>query len=91
MIEKEHYVAYWTIFDVKAYFNGEPQALFVITKRFRTKEEAEKKVAEELEKFKILIMKILVMYPKNQIINLYIMLQPEKFIHFKQSQLKNKY
>lgn len=53
MIEKEHYVAYWTIFDVKAYFNGEPQAFFVITKRFRTKEEAEKKVAEELEKFKV--------------------------------------
>lgn len=53
MIEMEHYVAYWTIFDVRAHFNGAHQSFFVRTERFRTKEEAEKKVAEELETFKV--------------------------------------
>lgn len=52
MIEMEHYVAYWTIFDASAYFNGAHQSFFIRTERFRTKEEADKKVAEELEKFK---------------------------------------
>lgn len=52
MIEMEHYVAYWTFFDVSAHFNGAHQSFFVKTERFRTKEEAEKKVAEELKKFK---------------------------------------
>ena len=53
MIEIEHYVAYWTIFDISAHFNGEHQSFFTKTERFRTKEEAEKKVAEELELFKV--------------------------------------
>ena len=53
MIEMDHYVARWTIFDANAHFNKEYEPSFLIrTERFRTKEEAEKKVAEELEKFK---------------------------------------
>lgn len=53
MIEIEHYVAYWMVYDASAHFNGAHQAFFNRTERFRTKEEAEKKVAEELEAFKV--------------------------------------
>ena len=51
MIEMKHYVAHWEMFDADSYYNG-GTSVGHKHERFRSKQEAEKKVAEELEKFK---------------------------------------
>lgn len=52
MIELKHYVAYWKAFDASSYFSGAHEAIFRRYERFISRKEAEKKVSEELRKFK---------------------------------------
>lgn len=52
MIKLKHYIARWEYFDSSRHFGGYPQSFFHLCERYLKKEEAEKRVSEELEKFK---------------------------------------
>lgn len=53
MIALKHYIAYWRYFNDHCYSSNEEPYTYTDCERFLTKEEAEKKVAEEFSKFSL--------------------------------------